>query len=128
MRSPGYGRFRGTEHVTSLFAFTQTIVQGAHPLGSCAYLISFCREARNPLTGADPAPLSSMGIISLRPMFVGKRAHEQVFSELKQFATLAAGGAGAATEPCPTRPSDPSKFLIADSSVLAVAARAGPPA
>src|SRR5713101_3539489 len=86
-------------------------------------LASFCRETRNPWTEADSAARSRIGMISLRPVFAGKRALGHVFSGLKPFATPAAGGAGAATEPCPRRPIDPSKFLIADNSALAVAAR-----
>src|SRR5260370_41372783 len=91
-------------------------------------LASFCRDTRNPLTEADSAAGSRIGMISLRPVFAGKRALGHVFSGLKPFATPAAGGAGAATEPCPRRPIDPSKFLIADNSALAVAARGDPPA
>src|SRR5216684_3463466 len=37
-------------------------------------LASFCRETRNPLTEADSAARSRIGMISLRPVFAGKRA------------------------------------------------------
>src|SRR5438445_7385580 len=130
VRKQDFNCLEVTKMVENRFLGVPYITVCTHPrhIQQGCWLDSFCRETRNPLTEADSAARSRIGMISLRPVFAGKRALGHVFSGLKPFATPAAGGAGAATEPCPRRPIDPSKFLIADNSALAVAARGDPPA